>query len=179
MKLELLMFWLGLIKNVGWFKKFKNSAVNITLTDSVTSVDLLTARSQLKNVGPVSAMRGRFPIVPGAGLHICAGPKGTQVVASSPTPRLLVLMAEGSMKRTPLPSKFRPSRPSTASPHANAVAGLRVLERPARFNVPRLDRMENGVPLCQMKMEPICQPPISLLTAALPASRAFPRPMGR
>jgi len=85
---------------VGRFGALNISTRNSRLFDSVIGNPLRMPRSQLKNAGPLKALRGRFPTVPGSGLQKPPATIGVQVSESSGTPRPSEPTNFGLMSRT-------------------------------------------------------------------------------
>src|SRR5262249_19603370 len=119
-----------------------------------------------------------FPTCPGCGLQSCPGPNGPcpgpsgaqPAMESSFAPVLLFcpLICAGSITKTPLGVTVKWTIFLRSRQLASVVkAVLFPPERPARFNVPRLERIEKGEPFCHVKMEPMLQPLITRLTHEL------------
>src|SRR6266699_234199 len=85
---------------VGWLGALNISTRNSSFFDSVIGKPFKMPRSQLKNVGPLKALRGRFPTVPGSGLQKPPATSGVQVRASLGAPRPSGPINFGLMSRT-------------------------------------------------------------------------------
>src|ERR1700680_4715012 len=72
---------------VGWLGALNISTRNSSFFASVIGMLFRMPRSQLKNAGPLKALRGRFPTVPGCGLQKPPETRGEQVRPSLGAPR--------------------------------------------------------------------------------------------
>src|ERR1019366_587150 len=115
-------------------------------------------RSQLKKTGPLNALRGRLPTVPGCGLQKPPETRGVQARASLGAPR--------------------PSGPAICCGGDVVYAVLVSIDRAVRFSVPSPDKIENGAPLCHVKIDDVVHPDTNWLTKLFDGAHACPLPNG-
>src|ERR1700737_5355560 len=72
---------------VWWVGALNISTRNSNFFDSVIGKPLRIPRSQLKNAGPLKALRGKVPTAPGCGLQKPPETRGAQVRPSLGAPR--------------------------------------------------------------------------------------------
>ena len=85
---------------VGWLGTLNISTRNSNFFDSVIAETFTIPRSQLKNAGPLKALRGRFPTIPGCGLQKPPETKDVQVRPSLGAPLPSGPINFGLMSRT-------------------------------------------------------------------------------
>src|SRR5712692_5328922 len=163
---------------VGWLGALNISTRNSSFFDSVIGKTFRMPRSQLKNAGPLKALRGRFPTVPGCGLQKPPETRGVQVKASLGAPRPsgpinLVLMSNSS----PFDG-YAPSWPAICCGVDGVYAVLVSSDRAERFRVPSPDKIENGAPLCQVKIDDMIQPETNRFSTPFEGAQWRPLPTG-
>src|SRR5258708_16961413 len=145
----------------GWFSTLNASVRKVSLVFSVRSNSLAAEVSQLKYAGALNAFDCKFPTSLGCGLQKPPVTAGVQPPNcgedGAPVPSELTSLGL-MMKTVPLFWTNVPTSPLICWWVRVATAVLLYERHPPRLNVAYCETIENGAPLCHMKIDPVCHP---------------------